>query len=503
MNSILEEQKHAGVLLHISSLPGEYGLGTFGASAYAFVDFCRRAGFQYWQVLPLVQTGYGDSPYQSVCAHSGNPYFIDPETLAKDGLLTADELAAAKLPHAVDYGRLYQARYALLRRAYARFDRKDAAFTAFCESGKFRAYALYMTVKGQNGNQGFIAWQDRALRYGERDALARVERECAEEYCFWQFVQFEFRKQWQALKAYANRNGVKIVGDLPLYVAYDSSDVWEHPELFALDESLQQTEVAGCPPDYFSKTGQLWGNPIYRWEAHEADGYRWWLERIRDAFETYDVVRIDHFRGFDRYYAIPAGSETAQFGAWQDGPKIGLFTAAEEKLGRLELIAEDLGVLDDGVLRLLKEAGYPGMRILLFAFDGSEDNRYLPKNIDFNSVCYTGTHDNDTVMGYYKSLSARERKVFARRVAEALRSQGIAPKTGSAQALRRGLLEMALASNSRLAVLPMQDILGLDNAARMNLPGTNEGNWRFRLKRLPADETARELKKLLLKYGRV
>lgn len=503
MNEENRQQRRAGVLLHIASLPGSYGIGSMGKEAYAFADFCAQAGFSYWQILPLVQTGYGDSPYQSVAANSGNPYFIDLETLAEEGLLTAEELEQAKLPAGVDYGRLYATRYPVLRKAFSRFDCNDAAFTAFCEGGKFRFYALYMTLKGLHQNRCFSDWEEDDLRHARPEALDKAEREHRTEYLFWQFLQFTFQRQWQALKAYANAKGVRIVGDIPLYVAYDSADVWAHSRLFALDEGLAPVEVAGCPPDYFCKTGQLWGNPLYRWEVHRAEGYAWWLERIRDAFATYDTVRIDHFRGFDRYYAIPARDKTAEFGCWRDGPKESLFAAAEQALGPLDLIAEDLGVLDEGVLRLLASTGYPGMRILLFAFDGRADNRYLPANIDENSVCYTGTHDNDTIVGYVKRLSERERKTFYRRVAQSAKDLLGGGKTGSEQAVRKTLLELAAASASRLVILPMQDLLGLDNSARMNMPGTNEGNWRFRLRRLPDGALAHTLHAMLERHHRL
>lgn len=488
----------AGVLCHISSLPGKYGIGSLGREAYGFAKLLAKSGVKYWQILPPVQTGYGDSPYSSVACNSGNPYFIDLEKLAAEGLLTAEDLRAARHGGPVDYGALYNERYMTLRKAFSRFNFDGTEFRAFVKSGVAEDYALFMTAKQVYG-ENFLSWDD-PLKFREADALEKLRTDFHEEYLFWNFLQYEFRRQWFALKSYCNGLGLKIIGDIPLYVAADSADVWAHPELFKLDKDLRPVKVAGVPPDYFSETGQLWGNPIYDWKAHEKEGFRWWAGRMESAFLLYDVVRIDHFRGIDRYYEIPAFAENAIGGVWQDGPKEKLFAAVDCK-GRV--IAEDLGEMDEGVRALRLKLGFPGMKVLLFAFDGNEENEFLPVNIEENSVCYTGTHDNDTVAGYVKSLSAEDFLLFRSRVATALAEEGIwVPLGETSKGFPEALTRLALASRSRLAVIPVQDILGLDNEARMNCPGTDSGNWRFRLSRLPRGSVMRKFGRMLKKYKR-
>ena len=355
-----------------------------------------------------------------------------------------------------------------------------------------------MTAKQVYG-ENFLSWDD-PLKFREADALEKLRTDFHEEYLFWNFLQYEFRRQWFALKSYCNGLGLKIIGDIPLYVAADSADVWAHPELFKLDKDLRPIKVAGVPPDYFSETGQLWGNPIYDWKAHEKEGFRWWAGRMESAFLLYDVVRIDHFRGIDRYYEIPAFAENAIGGVWQDGPKEKLFAAVDCKD---RVIAEDLGEMDEGVRALRLKLGFPGMKVLLFAFDGNEENEFLPVNIEEKSVCYTGTHDNDTVAGYVKSLSAEEFLLFRSRVATALAEEGIwVPLGETSKGFPEALTRLALASRSRLAVIPVLDILGLDNEARMNCPGTDSGNWRFRLSRLPRGSVMRKFRRMLKKYKR-
>lgn len=495
-------KREAGVLCHISSLPNEYGIGTLGKEAYEFAKKLAANGIKNWQILPLVQTGYGDSPYQSVFCNSGNPYFIDLVRLKREGLLTKQELKAARLPAGkVDYGALYQSRYAVLRTAFSRFYLDDTDFHAFVKSGFAEDYAMFMTAKGVFGNRPFNEW-DREIKYRDADALEKMRTDHHEEYLFWQFLQYEFYRQWKDLKTYANGLGVKIIGDIPLYVAYDSADVWAHPDLFKLDEDLNMTKVAGVPPDYFCETGQLWGNPIYDWDAHRAEEYAWWNRRLSCALETYDLVRIDHFRGLDRYYEVDAGAENAIDGAWRDGPKEALFSALTQKK-RARIIAEDLGLMDDGVRSLLQRTGFPGMRVLLFAFDGSPENDYLPSNYIENCVCYTGTHDNDTVAGYVKSLSTEEYILFRSSVAAELERCGMKVRLGNRpKGYCRLFRRMALASNARLAVIPVQDILGLDNDSRMNLPGHNGGNWQFRLKKLPSAHAMKDVRRMIERYGR-
>ena len=491
----------AGVLMHISSLPGKYGIGTLGKEAYAFVDFLQTAGVKYWQVLPLVQTGFGDSPYQSVFSNSGNPYFIDPEKLHADGLLTENELKRATMPaKSVNYAKLYQKRYPVLRKAFSRFDKGNEKFRSFVEKGEFRAYAEFMAIKKKFGGRGFAAW-DREFKFNDRKAVEAYIAANREEYLFWQWLQFEFFEEWHALRRYANERGVFLIGDIPLYVAYDSADVWSMPELFKLDKDRAMIEVAGCPPDYFSAEGQLWGNPLYDWEKHKKSGYAWWIGRLRAAFASFDVVRIDHFRGLDRYYAVPAGNKNAVIGRWCDGPKNSLFRAAARRLGKLDIIAEDLGVMDDGVRKLLRDTAFPGMKILLFAFEGGE-NDYLPKNIGHNSVCYTGTHDNDTAVGYMKRQNPSFLRFVRRNIRAALEDRGLKHSLRGYKQVADALLHLLFECDACLSVVPVQDLLYLDNSARMNTPSTNEINWQFRLRFLPGEDTAAYLKHLLEIYHR-
>ena len=493
----------AGVLCHISSLPNKYGIGSLGKEAYEFVDMLAKCGVKYWQILPLQQTGYGDSPYQSVSCTSGNPYFIDLEELARQGLLDSDELKSAerKLKNGVDYGDLYENRYKILRRAYARFNIKDAAFVAYIESGRAEDYALFMSLKSRYA--GVFNTFPEAYKYKEHLAIYEFRTSVyREEYCFWLFLQYEFERQWAALKNYANSKGVHLIGDIPLYVAYDSADVWAHPELFKLDEDLNPTAVAGVPPDYFSKDGQLWGNPLYNWDALRASGYDWWINRIAHAKRMYDILRIDHFRGLDRYYSVPAGSKTAREGEWMPGPGVALFEEAERRLGKLNIIAEDLGVIDDGVIRLLNESGFPSMKVLMFAFDGEKDNGYLPQNIGEHSVAYTGTHDNDTALGFLLKQTDEEFAAFKKGLRSALGYEGVyTPVVDRADAVR-GLVLCALNTRSAIAVVPVQDILCLDNASRMNTPSTSQGNWGFRLTAMPSRSAMAQFKNAVIRAGR-
>ncbi len=496
-------ERGAGVLCHISSLPNKYGIGSLGREAYEFVDTLAKYGVKYWQILPLQQTGFGDSPYQSVSCTSGNPYFIDIEALHRQGLIDGEELRGAerKLKNDVNYGDLHSSRYALLRRAYARFNIKNPDFVAFVESGEAEEYALFMSLKSRY-NGAFNTFPD-AYKFKEKLAMSEFKN-CVygEEYCFWQFVQYIFSKQWAALKSYANARGVKIIGDMPLYVAYDSADVWYHPELFMLDENLVPTSVAGCPPDYFSEDGQLWGNPLYNWEAMRAEGYGWWIRRIAHAARMYDVLRIDHFRGLDRYYVIPFGAKTARVGEWLHAPGAELFAEAERRLGPLNIIAEDLGVIDEGVVRLRTECGFPSMKIMMFAFDDREENDYLPCNIDEHSVVYTGTHDNDTALGYMLKQSDEQFVSFKKQLRAALRYEGVyTPVVDRADAVR-GLVLCALAARSAIAVIPVQDILCLDNWSRMNTPATSESNWKFRLTSMPSRNAMANFKNAVKRTGR-
>ncbi len=498
----MEKERGLGVLCHISSLPNEYGIGSLGKEAYEFIDLLNKSNVKYWQILPLQQTGYGDSPFQSVCCTSGNPYFIDIEDLKKQGLLDDDELESAKMPNGdIAYAELYEKRYALLRRAYARFNIRNNDFVEFIESGEFEDYALFMSLKSRYGGT-FNHFPD-AYKYKEHLAVYEFRNAVyRSEYCFWLFLQYQFKKQWSRLKEYANKNGIKIIGDIPLYVAYDSSDIWARSELFQLDEDLKPVKVAGVPPDYFSKYGQLWGNPLYNWDAMRAENYDWWIGRIAKAKEMYDVIRIDHFRGLDRYYAIPAGAHNAVTGEWENGPAKEFFDEIKRRLGDIEIIAEDLGIMDDGVIALRDGCGIPGMNTLMFAFDGTEKNPYLPQNIVENSVTYTGTHDNDTALGFLKKMDDVQFKDFKKQLRKAIKGQGIYEPIVDREDAARAICISAAYSKSYLTVLPIQDILGLDNAARMNVPSTSVGNWRFRLSKMPNRRAVAELKKLIKDSGR-
>lgn len=493
----MSKSKSAGVLCHISSLPGKYGIGSFGAEAYAFAKKLKKCGVKYWQVLPLQQTGFGNSPYQSVSCESGNPYFIDLAALSKEGLLTKAELKNAEKSGAVDYAQLYNERFPLLRKAFSRFFFDAPAFREYVNGGESEDYALFMTAKTVYGGS-FCDWDDKLKRRNPA-ALEALRTDYHEEYLFWHFLQYEFKLQWRALKAYCNGLGIRIIGDIPLYVAYDSADVWAHGELFKLDNELKPAFVAGVPPDYFSETGQLWGNPIYDWKAHEKSGFAWWRARLKSALETYDVVRIDHFRGISAYYEIPYDAADARGGKWCEGPGKKLFEGLPEE----GFIAEDLGTIDEGVKNLLQTTGFPGMKVLLFAFDGNPDNPFLLKNIPENSVCYTGTHDNDTVRGYVEKLSAEEYILFRSRLASELAQAEIVMNLGKGyEKISEAFVRLALASRAKLAVVSLQDVLDLNNEARMNFPGTDEGNWEFRLKTQPSAGSLRKLKNAIKKYGR-
>ncbi len=495
-------ERGAGVLCHISSLPGKYGIGTLGKEAYDFADFLKSARVKYWQILPLAQTGYGDSPYSSVCCNSGNPYFIDLEALRDEGLLDEDELASCEMPQGeTDYGALYKTRYDVLRLAYARFNIKDEDFVNFVESGEYDDYAVFMSLKSRYSGS-FSSFPD-SYKYIENLAIKEFrETVYKSDYCFWIFLQYVFKKQWTKLKEYVNSLGIKIIGDLPLYVAYDSSDVWARPELFRLDEDLNPTEVAGVPPDYFSPTGQLWGNPVYNWDLMESENYDWWIKRIKKAMETVDIIRIDHFRGFDRYFAIPADAPTAETGEWKQGPGLRLFMQIRRKLGNVPIIAEDLGIIDYGVERLRQRTGYPGMKIMLFAFDGKPTNPYLPRNIQENSVAYTGTHDNATTLGLLNRMDESQFKVFKARLRAALADEKVVFPFVTKEEAARALCVSVLASKADIAVLPIQDLLLLDDTARMNVPSTAEGNWKFRLEKRPTRYNAAIMRKIVKEFNR-
>ena len=486
-----------GILLHISSLPSNYGIGTLGKEAYEFVDFLKKSGQEYWQILPVGPTGYGDSPYQSYSAYAGNPLLIDLDMLIEDGLLNSDDHDLKVLlhkEHFVDYAQLFSFKYVILQKAAASFftntnsaDMLD--FKRFCSENGFWLddYALFMSLKYLNRQVMWTEWDDD-IRLREAEAVERYSTELSDDILCWKFMQYEFFKQYFALKAYANKNGIKIYGDMPIYVSMDSSDIWANPELFMLDEDRRPTKVAGCPPDDFSPTGQLWGNPLYDWDKMEKDGFVWWISRVEYSAKLFDLTRIDHFRGFESFYAIPAEDKTAENGEWLKGPSMKLFNAIKAELGDVKLVAEDLGFLTDEVKQMLKDAGYPGMNVLEFAFYGKQDSNYLPHNYVRNSVTYIGTHDNDTAMGWYDSLEKADRK-FAKKYMGLNKKEGVCG----------GLIRTAFASISDLVIIQMQDYLELGSEARMNIPSTiGGGNWAWRLK---DGDLSPELSKRIRKYA--
>ena len=486
--------------MSISSLPSNYGIGCFSKEAYEFVDDLKNAGMSVWQLLPLGPTSYGDSPYQSFSTFAGNPYFIDPETLIKKGYITkkkCDSYDFGKDPQAVDYEKIYKSRFRLLKEAFKKFDTGDKNFLKFVKANSFwlEDYALYMAVKGSFKNRSWQEWKDD-IRLRKKEALERYRERFAGEIVFYEFLQFEFYEEWRELKKYANSKGISIIGDIPIYVALDSADTWANPELFQFDEDLRPTAVAGCPPDAFSADGQLWGNPLYDWEKHKKTGYSWWMKRLKSCFELYDRVRIDHFRGFDEYYSIPFPSENARHGAWKKGPGYDLFKTMKEKLGDRQVIAEDLGYLTPSVIRLVKRTGYPGMKILQFAFDSREESDYLPHNYSENSVVYTGTHDNDTTSHWFEVLNPGDKRF-------AMEYMDIAKDEKKAE-IPWVFIRGAFSSVSFIAVIPMQDVLSLGGKARMNMPSTLGGNWQWRMK-AGAFTQARQkrLFKLAKLYGRL
>ena len=486
----------AGILLPVSSLPSPYGIGSFGQEAYRFIDFLQAAQQQFWQILPIGPTGYGDSPYQSFSAFAINPYFIDLDTLVEKKLLTAAEIDAesfGKDPAVVDYYKLYQNRYPLLKLAVNRFDTACEAFVHFKaqQADWIEDYALFMALKAEHGMRAFSTWP-AALRTRQPAAMAQAKERLAEQIVFWQVVQFLVYEQWASLKAYANAHHVELIGDIPIYVSPDSSDLWANPTLFQVDDEGNLLEVAGCPPDAFSADGQLWGNPLYAWQRHLDTGCAWWVRRMRHASTIYDVVRIDHFRGFESYYAIPAADKTAAGGTWRKGPGMDFVGVLKEKLPGVRIIAEDLGFLTQGVRQLLADSGFPGMKVLQFAFDSREESDYLPHNYTSNSVVYTGTHDNTTTADWEHSTPADD-------VAMARAYLDITPQ----DSLARKFIRAALGSVSDTAIIPLQDWLALGAQARINTPSTLGGNWLWRMQTTTCTPTlAQEIAQLTKLYGR-
>ncbi len=496
-------ERQSGILMPIFSLPSAYGVGGFGKEGYDFVDYLKKAGQRIWQILPLVQTGYGDSPYSSVASDSFNPYFISPDLLVEEGLLTSEETEFLVDRKFIDYGELYNVRFPMLRKAFSRFDRASKEFTDYLDSKESLNYALYMALKYQSGQKHFYHWENK-YKFRNKEALERFAENFKDEIEFWQFVQFTAKKQWLSLKAYANKNGIKIVGDMPLYVALDSVDVWVHPELYKLDDNFVPKKVAGVPPDYFSAEGQLWGNPVYDYDEHKKDNFKWWTLRLKKALSIYDYVRIDHFRGLDRYYEVDFGAPNAMNGEWVDVPHDEFFNAVHKVIDKDRIIADDLGIIDDGVIELLKDTGYPGMKILSFAFNGDLNNFYLPFNIEENSVCYTGTHDNDTLRGLIENANEWDYNNIVNGVKDSLKRLEIEGKTDTIDEVIESIIELGLKCKANLFVLPFQDLLGLGADYRVNEPGTvKPQNWSVKFNREDFSlDKAKWLKALTKKYNR-
>ena len=492
-------KRQCGMLLPVSSLPSRYGIGAFSKEAYEFVDLLCETDQKLWQILPLGPTGYGDSPYQSFSTFAGNPYFIDLERLTEEGLLTEEECEAydwGSETDTVSYDKIYRGRFALLKKAYGRYSLAgDEGFQEFYDKNSFwlKDYALYMAIKDKKSGQCWSDWE-ADIRLRQEDAIRKYEEMLEDDIRFYMFVQYLFRTQWMALKKYANEKGIQIIGDIPIYVSFDSVDVWAGPELFQLDGDRIPLAVAGCPPDAFSADGQLWGNPLYDWAYHKKTGYRWWIDRLRAQFELFDIVRIDHFRGFDAYYSIPYEDETAVNGHWEKGIGIDLFKSIKKELGEMPIIAEDLGYVTDSVKKLLEDTGYPGMKVLQFAFDSREAGCYLPYKYPQNCAVYTGTHDNDTVAGWYEKLRKEDKET-----AQAYLNNYHTPQ----EEIYWDYICCALSSVADTCIIPVQDYLGLGSQARINTPSVPSGNWKWRMEKGAfSDELKKKIKVLAGIYGR-
>ena len=489
--------RSSGILMHITSLPGPYGVGTMGKQAFAFVDFLKQAGQSMWQILPLTPTGYGDSPYQSCSTYAGNHYLIDLESLIEEGLLKSEEVDPIDWCWSetkADFGKLYNNRLNVLRIAYSRFQGGED-FDRFMEDSKawLPDFAMFMALKAKNYGNPWYTWEPGVkMRYPE--AMDAMRHELADEIRFYSFVQFLFHKQWTALRTYANQNGIKIIGDVPIYVPLDSVEVWAEPGMFQLDENLNPKVIAGVHPDGFSADGQLWGNPIYDWEKMKADGYQWWLRRLAAAGEWYDIVRMDHFRGLEAYWAVPYDAATAKAGKWEKGPDMAFIEAVKKGLPELDMIAEDLGFLTQEVLDLRDNSGFPGMKVLEFAFDSREPSEYLPHTYTRNSVVYTGTHDNMTMRQWFETAS-RDAKKYA------IEYMGLT----EAEGLVLGTIRTAMSSVSDMCVIQLPDWLNLGGEARMNFPGTlSDANWTWRAEKKAINSSlAKRIYNMTRLYGRL
>lgn len=475
----INDDRKSGLLLHITSLPGPYGIGTLGDNAKKFIDFLFEAGQSYWQVLPVGPTSYGDSPYQSFSTFAGNPYLIDLDYLRKDGLLNQedlDQLGHDYDPERVDYSRIYHERFNILRKAFRNFNLNDESFRDFLKKEDFwlQDYALFMAIKDHHEGKSWIEWSDN-FKKRDADTIKTFKHEFNDNISFYQFLQFKFYQQWNDLSDYAHFKNIELIGDIPIYVAIDSSDVWANPSLFKLEEDYSPKFVGGCPPDAFSDDGQLWGNPVYDWYENKKTGYKWWIERIRASFKLFDVIRIDHFRGFESYWEIPGKDDTAANGRWVTGPGYELFKAIKEELGDLPIIAEDLGYMTKEVYEFRKQTAFPGMKIIQFAFNEEMNSEHIPHNYTSDFVVYAGTHDNETLGGWLRANEGTEMMNRARAYGNLTHGEGY----------HWGIIRMAMNSVANTAIFQVQDLLNLGNEARMNEPSTVGTNWTWRLKEFP------------------
>ncbi len=485
-----------GILMPISALPSPHGFGSLGSAADVFLEFLSEAGQAYWQILPIGPIGYADSPYQSFSTFAINPYFIDLDQLVMDNLLTESEIPDEDWSGTcdrIDYGKLYESRFQLLAKAVSRLNPSGPGYLRFIQEQAdwLDDYAEFMAIKQSLGMIPLKNWP-KGLKLRQSDDMARMRQDRAGDIQFWKQLQFLAFSQWQLFKQRADARGIALIGDVPIYVSSDSADLWANPELFQTDSELNLVSVAGCPPDFFSPTGQLWGNPLYAWDAHRSEGYRWWLRRLSHAASLHDSLRIDHFRGFASYYAIPAGQLTAERGTWETGPGLDLVRTIQRELPDIHLIAEDLGVITDDVRELLDASGYPGMKVLQFAFGNRDGNEYLPYNYERNTVVYTGTHDNNTTAGWAETAPADE-YLFACEYLDVRDPHEFVER----------FVRAAMSSPADTCIIPIQDFLELDGHARINLPGTTDGNWRWRVraKDLTRDLAAR-IRALTILYGR-
>lgn len=489
--------RKSGILMHISSLPSKYGIGKLGKQAYDFIDFLDESGVKLWQVLPLSPTSFRDSPYQSFSTFAGNPYFIDFNTLRYEGVLKKSDYDSIKWQdndREVNYSIIYKNCFNVLKIAYRNFDDDEESYVRFVSDNSWwlEDYSLFMALKFENNGKAWYEW-DKSLAMRDKEAIEEAKGKLSDEISFFKFIQYEFYKQWNKLKKYANSKEIQIIGDVPIYVAYDSVDVWALPELFLLDKDKKPVDVAGCPPDDFCALGQLWGNPLYDWSKHKKDNYGWWIKRMSMASDMYDIIRIDHFRGFESYYAIPYGNKTAEKGEWRKGPGVEIFNLIKKKIGNISIIAEDLGFITDEVRQLVNKTGFPGMKVLQFAFDGNAGNEYLPHNYtNSNCVVYTGTHDNDTLRGWLNTASSVTIK-HCREYMDISRKKDIP----------FAVLRLAWSSCADTAIAQIQDFIDADSSGRMNTPSTLDRNWRFRIKSEDlSDNIIKKIKKLNRLYGR-